>query len=232
MERVPETESIAEMADARRFNEVMGKGPVQHEYRRLARDVITMGVPPAGSVLDIGTGPGFVAIEVARLLRGRGCQVVGLDLSRAMLALAAENAAKASLNGALSWREGDAKALPFDTDEFDFVVSSGSLHHWEDPALVFDEIARVLKHDGHCIVRDCRRLQRPWPRLLAWAIGMTIPPDFRVHYWNSIKSAYTRPELVQILERSRLRGWRVVEDALDVMVVKGDASIPPAPEER
>ena len=220
MNRIPEAEAIAEMEQARRFNDVMGHGPVQHEYRRLARDVVALGVPSGGRVLDVGTGPGFVAIEVARLLQGSGCEVVGLDLSAAMLTLAAENAQREGLDGMLSWREGDAKAMPIDDGEFDFVVSSGSLHHWEDPLLVFDEIARVLRDDGRCIVRDSKRLRRPVPRVVAWAIGMTIPPDFRVHYWNSIQSSYTPAELRSILERSKLAGWRIVEDFIDLMVVK------------
>jgi ubiquinone/menaquinone biosynthesis C-methylase UbiE len=219
MERIPENEAIAEMQDTHRYNQVMSGRLVQHEYRRLARDVVEMGVPPGGKVLDVGTGPGFVALEIARLLRG-SAQVVGLDLSRAMLTVAAENARREGLGDALAWREGDAKAIPFDDGEFDFVVSSGSLHHWDDPLVVLDEIARVLKDDGQCIVRDSKRLQRWGPRLFAWAIGMTIPRDFRVHYWGSIRSSYTGDELSQILQRSRLKGWRIVEDVMDVMIVK------------
>ena len=89
MERIPESEAIAEMADARRFNEFMGGNRFrQQEYRRLACEAVALGVPPGGKVLDVGTGPGFVAIEVARLLEGTGCQVVGMDLSRVMLTIA------------------------------------------------------------------------------------------------------------------------------------------------
>jgi len=69
MERIPESEAIAAMADARRYSQVMGRRLVQHEYCQLAR-------------------------EVARLLQGTGCQVVGLDLSAAMLVAAAENGAQ------------------------------------------------------------------------------------------------------------------------------------------
>jgi ubiquinone/menaquinone biosynthesis C-methylase UbiE len=171
-------------------------------------------------VLDVGTGPGFVAIEIARLLQGSGCRIVGLDLSKSMLTLAGENAQREGLDELLTWREGDAKAMPFDDGTFDFVVSSGSLHHWEDPVQVFDEIARVLKARGQCIVRDSKRLQRPFPRLFARAIGLTIPPDFRMHYWNSIQSSYTVMELQSILERSRLQGGRIAGDLMDVMIVK------------
>jgi ubiquinone/menaquinone biosynthesis C-methylase UbiE len=221
MERIPESEAIAEPVDARRFSEVMGSNRFrQADYRRLARRAVDLGIPPGGKVLDMGTGTGFVAIEVANLLRGTGCQVVGMDLSQAMLALAAENAAKVGLNGLLSWREGDAKAMPFEDGEFDVIVSNDSLHHWEDPLQVFDQIARVLKDDGCCIVHDSKRLRGRWPWLFVKTVSLSIPRDFRVHWWNSIKSSYTADELRSILERSRLAGWRIEENLMDLTVVK------------
>ena len=111
------------MADARRFNEFMGGNRFRRlEYRRLARQAVALGVPPGGKALDLGTGPGFVAVEVARLLQGTGCDVVGVDLSSAMLAIAAENAENEGLEEMVTWRQGDAKALPFDDGEFDLIV--------------------------------------------------------------------------------------------------------------
>jgi ubiquinone/menaquinone biosynthesis C-methylase UbiE len=221
MERIPEDEAIAELVDARRFSEVMGSNRFrQADYRRLACRAVDLGVPPGGKALDMGTGPGFVAIEVAKLLKGTGGRVVGMDLSQAMLALAAENAAKAGLNGILAWREGDVKAMPFDDGEFDLIVSNDSLHHWDDPLPVFDEIARVLKDDGCCIIHDSKRLQHWWPWLFVKTISLTIPRDFRMHWWNSIKSSYTASELRAILESSRLTGWRIEEDFMDLMVAR------------
>ena len=219
MERMPEGEVIVRMEDARRFNKVMGKGPVQHEYRALARRAVALGVPPGGRVLDVGTGPGFVALEVARGLQNTRCEVVGMDLSTAMLTIAAENARREGLESVLTWREGDAKRMPFDEETFDVVVSSGSLHHWQEPVVVFDEIARVLKVGGRCIIRDSKRLQGGWSRLFARAIGLMVPPDFRVHYWNSIESSYTPEELRALLKRSRLTGWEIEEDLMDLLVV-------------
>jgi ubiquinone/menaquinone biosynthesis C-methylase UbiE len=224
MERIPEAESIAEMADACRFNVVMGNNRFRQEgYRQLAREAVELGIPPGGKVLDIGTGPGFAAIEVARALKGTGCLVVGLDLSPSMLALAAENAAKAGVSAMLAWREGDCKAIPFGDGELDLVVSNDSLHHWDDPLPVFDEIARVLKPDGGCIIRDSKRLQHWGPWLFVKTVSLTIPRDFRVHWWNSIKSSYTPEELRAVLSRSQLQGWRIVEDFMDITVVKGRA---------
>ncbi len=221
MKRIPESEAIAKMTDARRFSKVMASNRFrQADYRRMAQRAVNLGLPPGAKVLDMGTGPGFVAIEVARLLGESNCQVVGMDLSGAMLILAAENAAKAGLNGSLAWREGDVKAMPFDDGEFDLVVSNDSLHHWDDPLPVFDEVARVLKEDGQYLIHDSKRLQHCWPWLFVKLISLTIPPDFRVHWWNSIKSSYTADELRAILERSRLMDWQIEESFMDLIIVR------------
>jgi ubiquinone/menaquinone biosynthesis C-methylase UbiE len=144
-----------------------------------------------------------------------------MDISLAMLSLAAENAAREELDSLLTWREGDAKTMPFDDGEFDLVVCNDSLHHWEDPRPVFDEIARVLNKDGKCLIHDSKRLHEWRARLVSWLIGMMIPADFRVHYWNSIQSSYTPEELRAVLDSSRLQGWHIDVDFMDLAVVKG-----------
>lgn len=219
MERIPEGEAIAELEDVRAFNQVMGDNRFRLEgYRKLAQEAVDMGIPAGGTLLDIGTGPGFVAIEAAKLLTGTSCRVVGLDLSPSMLALAAENAVREGVDGLMEWREGDSKAMPFADGTFDCVVSNDSLHHWDDPLLVFDEIARVLKKAGRYLIRDSKRLQSWWPWLFVKTISLTIPADFRCHWWNSIRSSYTASELRAILARSRLQGWRVDEDFMDLTI--------------
>lgn len=194
MKRIPESEAIAKMTDARRFSKVMASNRFrQADYRRMAQRAVNLGLPPGAKVLDMGTGPGFVAIEVARLLGESNCQVVGMDLSGAMLILAAENAAKAGLNGSLAWREGDVKAMPFDDGEFDLVVSNDLLHHWDDPLPVFDEVARVLKEDGQYLIHD----SEAFAALLAVAVRQADQPD------NPARFSCPLVELDQIILHGR-----------------------------
>lgn len=217
MERIPEPESISDMAVARRFDQFMrGHHFRQREYRRLARRAGEMGVPRGGWVLDIGTGPGFLGIEVARRCRGSGCQVVGLDLSGAMLELAARNACRRSLDDRLTWLQADARTIPFNDGAFDLVVSSDSLHHWQEPWLVLDEIARVLRADGKYLIHDLKRPQQWLSQLLSWLIGMSVPPDVRRQYQSSIRAAYTSHELGAILRCSRLEGGGIREEIFDI----------------
>jgi len=226
MSRIPEGEAIPRIEQARQYNRQMGRGMVLREYRAMAAQVVGMGIPAGGTIVDVGTGPGFIALELAERLRG-SARVIGLDLSAAMLAVAAENAAARGLEDRVVWQEGDAARMPFRDGELDFVVSSGSLHHWADPAGVFDEFARVLKPNGHCLIQDLKRDMRGLSFVCSRLIGLTIPRAFRVHYYNSIRSAYTADEVRMLLRRSKLAGCDVEVDLMGLRIVRraGAASV-------
>lgn len=125
---------------------------MRDEYRRLAAKTALM--IQAGRVLEIGPGPGFVAIEIARLLPE--VRVVGLDLSQTMIDIAASNAREHGVSKRVEFREGDASEMPFEEASFDFVISSGSLHHWQEPSRIFREVHRVLKPGCRALISDLR----------------------------------------------------------------------------
>ena len=125
---------------------------MRDEYRRLAAK--TAAVIQHGRVLEIGPGPGFIAIEIAKLLPE--VQVVGLDLSRTMIDIATGNAREHGVSERVEFREGDASEMPFGEASFDFVISSGSLHHWKEPARIFREVHRVLKPGCRALISDLR----------------------------------------------------------------------------
>ena len=125
---------------------------MRDEYRRLA--AMTAEVLQAGRILEIGPGPGFVAIEIAKLVPD--AQVVGLDLSETMIDIATGNAREHGVSDRVVFQEGDASAMPFGEASFDFVISSGSLHHWDEPSRIFREIHRVLVPGCRALISDLR----------------------------------------------------------------------------
>ena len=94
----------------------------------------------SGTLLDLGSGTGFLAIEIAR--KNPSLYVYGIDLSRQMIRIARAHA-KGIEN--VQFKLGDAAKLLFENDSIDFIVSTLSLHHWTRPAQVFNECHRVLK---------------------------------------------------------------------------------------
>lgn len=94
---------------------------------------------PAARALDVGTGGG--ALEIAA--RFPTAEVVGVDFSPVMVAQAASKIMP-TLAGRVSFRWGDASALPFRDGEFDLVAHNNMI-------LFFDEVTRVLRSGGHAL---------------------------------------------------------------------------------
>jgi ubiquinone/menaquinone biosynthesis C-methylase UbiE len=113
----------------------------------------------AGSILDVGTGPGWLLVALRRSLPA--LDLVGVDISPAMVATARENMKRAGCAAAIDLRVAAAESLPFPDDTFDAVVSTGSLHHWKHPLAALNEAHRVLKPGGYGLVYDLVRKLPP-----------------------------------------------------------------------
>lgn len=122
---------------------------------RIAADVADLVLPPDALVLDVGTGPGRLPIEIAR--RNPGLRVAALDVSPAMI----ETARRLVPAGARITAEvGDVAALPYGDGTVDLVVSTLSQHHWPDLAGAVRELARVRASGGRVWIYDVRRALR------------------------------------------------------------------------
>ena len=103
-------------------------------------------------VLEIAPGPGYLAIELAKLV---GCRVVGVDISKTFVRIANENAQKAGLD--IAFEEGDAADLPLPSDGFDFAVCTAAFKNFSRPLAALNEMYRVLKPGGSALIIDLRK---------------------------------------------------------------------------
>src|SRR5262245_17704272 len=102
-------------------------------------------------VLEVAPGPGYLAIELAKLGSYR---ITGLDISRSFVRIASENAARAGVD--VEFRLGDAASLPFPDQTFDFVVCRAAFKNFSDPVAALREMHRVLRDDGKALIIDMR----------------------------------------------------------------------------
>lgn len=163
-----------------------------------------------GAAADIGCGPGLLVAELTR--QAPGLRVTGVDLSEEMLAQGRRHVARGGLADRADFRLGDAARLPFGDGSLDLVVSTLSLHHWDDPTSVFSEVARVLRPGGAFMIFDLRRDMIAPAWLLIWfATNVIVPRALRTagEPLGSRNAAYTPTEAAALAQASRLTGWRV-----------------------
>lgn len=98
-----------------------------------------------GNCLDIGCGPAYWSIEIAKQSR---LQIIGIDTDPEAIKIAASNINKAGLHKRIAVEAGDVQHMRFSDGQFDLVVSRGSFPYWEDQVQSFKQIYRVLKPGG------------------------------------------------------------------------------------
>lgn len=125
------------------LNRLLSLGMDQGWRRRTVRE---LRLEPGGRVLDLATGTGDLAIQIAR--KHPEVTVVGLDPSREMLARAEVKGTAAGLAERVSFVLGDAQELPFEDAGFDAVCMAFGIRNVPDRPRALAEIARVTRRGG------------------------------------------------------------------------------------
>jgi demethylmenaquinone methyltransferase/2-methoxy-6-polyprenyl-1,4-benzoquinol methylase len=130
------------------LNTVMTAG-LHHRWRERAADLA--GVGPGSRVLDVATGTGDLAIELARRVAPGG-EVVGSDFSEAMLARARVKPRPAGAELSFEW--GDALELPYADGTFDAATVGFGARNFSDLARGLAEMVRVVRPGGRVVVLE------------------------------------------------------------------------------
>jgi ubiquinone/menaquinone biosynthesis C-methylase UbiE len=186
---------------------------IESYYRPVAKEIVFN--LNEGTILDLGTGPGYLPVEIVK--RSPTINVIGVDLSRKLIEMARSNAVKAGLTERLTFKAGNAGRLEFADSSFDMVISTGMLHSLKEPLNVLQEIYRVLKTDREAWIFDPAKVasavdRRRWKeslnlreRFFLWLFQL-----FGLH--KPIK-AYTREQAIALIEKTDFKNYQI--DALD-----------------
>ena len=145
--KLPEMEGVV----ARWYAQLRRSGSQLDTYRKQASQ-LTRGLPVGAEVLEVAPGPGYMAIEMARLGR---VHVTGLDISRTFVEIAGDNARQAAV--AVDFKQGDVAHMPFEAESFDLIVCQAAFKNFTRPVIALDEMHRVLRDGGVAVIQDmCR----------------------------------------------------------------------------
>jgi demethylmenaquinone methyltransferase / 2-methoxy-6-polyprenyl-1,4-benzoquinol methylase len=133
------------------MNSVMTAG-LHHRWRSRAADLARLA--PGDRALDVATGTGDLAIELARRVAPSG-EVVGSDFSDGMLARAREKAPE------IRWEHGNALALPYEDGSFAAATVGFGARNFSDLERGLGEMARVVRPGGRVVVLEITTPTKP-----------------------------------------------------------------------
>jgi len=158
---------------------------------------------PNGKLVDIGCGSGNVIIQIAK--KFPNLDLIGVEISSEILELAKKRAFETKLNEKIDFKNGSVEKLPFPDNSIDFMLSTLSLHHWQEPTRALKEIYRVLKINGIILIFDFRRDSRKFfYGLLKFATKVVVPKALkRINEpLGSLQAGYNPAEINQIISQT------------------------------
>src|SRR6266536_3997549 len=170
---VPEMEGSV----ARWYARQRRSGNQMEIYRKQAAQLAT-GLPTGADVLEVAPGPGYHAIELARL----GCTVTGLDISHTFVEIASGHARAAGVP--VDFRQGTVADMPFPSGSFDLVVCQAAFKNFTEPVRALDEMHRVLRTGGTAVIQDLS------PDATKADIEREVR-QMRLNRWNTVVTRYT-----------------------------------------
>ena len=168
--------------------------------------------PPAGQVLDAGTGTAGIPIIISQMRPQ--WQLTCTDLSKNMLLVGARNVEKAGLQRQIQLQLADAKRLNCEDSRFDMVISNSLVHHLPAPLPFFLELKRVLKPNGALLIRDLIRPASPdFVDAFVAGIGAEYSAHQKQLFRDSLHAAFTLEEVNQLVFAAQLEGVKIYQSS-------------------
>ena len=184
--------------------------------RRTAADL-----PPHSKILEVAPGPGYLAIELAKL---GDYEITGLDISNTFVEIARANAAKAGVR--IDFRHGNASDMPFADESFDLLVCCAAFKNFTQPRRALEEMHRVLRPGGKALIVDLRRdasQQAIDQAVSAMHVGPVNSVITKLTFrFMLLKRAYSRSGFEQLVSQTKFRDSQIRENliALEILLAK------------
>lgn len=184
--------------------------PAEEQAKEIA--LVIASRVPSGRLLDVGTGPGRLLLEIHKC--NPGLLLFGLDISAAMIRRAESNLR--SIN--VDLRQGNINNAPYESNYFDAITSVGSLYLWDQPVRCIDEIFRILKGGSSAYLYESYRDYDPdqFSEALSANVRAIDPIRRRlspVALRKQLRMTYRSGEYAQILDRSKFAATYTVDRA-------------------
>jgi ubiquinone/menaquinone biosynthesis C-methylase UbiE len=191
------------------------------DFKALARSTAE-NLPARGRVLEVAPGPGYFAVELAKLGE---YEITGLDISATLVEIAKTNAAEARVR--VDFQRGNASEMPYAENSFDFLLCRAAFKNFSEPVRALKEMHRVLKPGGRALIIDLRgdasngSIAKAVDGMKVGAVnGFITKMTFR---FMLLKRAYTKAEFEEMIAETGFREVEILEDLMgfEIVLTKG-----------
>ncbi len=188
-------------------------------YRKIAEEITSK--LDSGRILDIGTGPAYLPIEMVK--RRKDIRVDGIDLTKKMVKIARRNVSEAGFIHQINCMVANGNNLKgFETYSYDMVISTGALHSWKNPSRVINECYRVLKPGGELWIYDPADIGSKEKIRLLKGFNKMIYKFLSLIPREIIPITYTANEVREIIHKTKFKDYEVKkkENSIEIRLKK------------
>lgn len=182
------------------------------EMKAYAKEVANQ-IQDGCSVLEVAPGPGYLAIELAKLGKFK---IIGLDISKDFVEIARRNAKEAGV-GVEFW-QGSVADIPFPDNMFDFIICTAAFKNFKEPFKALSEMYRVLRSGGAALIIDMNRKAsnqqiEDYTRNME-AKGMDKLFMKLIFKYFLRNGAYTKDEFTNLISKTAFKEYDVKEEGI------------------
>jgi len=194
MGRIAQEEAISDIDNARKYAE-RHKKYASLMYRGILKDIRANGI--SGNYLEMGAGPGLLAVMVAR--QNPEVNITAIDLSPGMATVANEYISKNGLENRIRYLVGDVgdEKMLQKLGKFNFVYSTFSMHDWKAPENSLRNLWNSVEDKGMLYIYDFKRI--------GWLCSLPL----RSREIESMRASYSPSEIRDIFRKIGITDCRI-----------------------
>jgi ubiquinone/menaquinone biosynthesis C-methylase UbiE len=182
------------------------------EMKRYATEVAKH-IQDGCSVLEVAPGPGYLAIELAKLGKYR---IMGLDISKDFVKIARRNAQEAG--AVVHFQQGSVADIPFPDNTFDFIICTAAFKNFKEPVKALSQMYRVLTPRGTALIIDMNRnisnqqIEEYTENTGAKGVDKLIMRFMFKYFLRS--GAYIKDEFVNLASKTEFKEYDIKEEGI------------------
>ncbi len=192
--RIPHTDEVTGIENIEEYLESHKERSLSR-YKTFLKELKTLNI--TGKFLEIGSGPGILAVMIAK--ENPNVEITALELSPDMITIARRHVEEKGLGDRVRFVEGsvDNEDLIKSLGKFDLIYSTFSMHHWEDPENSIRILYNAVAENGVLAIHD---LKRVW-----WLYYLPIKGRF----FESIRASYIPREIKVMFDKLGIKKYKI-----------------------